>query len=128
MDDETFLERVRAQLGTDRRDAVDAVRATLSALGEQLSPQEAADLARQLPGELGDDLRQRAGDNPEALPIEQFYAKVARRQSPQAESDYAREQVRAVFATLSEVAASEELRDAASQLSRDYRTLLGAAR
>lgn len=125
MDADTFVDRTQQLLETDSREtAADAVHATLRTLGEQLSPEEVDDLAAQLPDGIHDHLRQDAGGDPEGLGIEGFYAKVGRRQSPQAEPDYAREQVRAVLTVLSEAVGREELRAASAQLSKDYRELL----
>lgn len=125
MDADTFVDRTQRLLDArTREDAADAVHATLRTLGEQLSPEEADDLAAQLPDGIHDHLRSDANGNPKDTDIEAFYAQVARRQSPQAQTDYAREQVRAVFTVLSEAVNAEELRAATAQLSKDYRELL----
>lgn len=125
MDADTFVDRTQRLLDTDtREDAADAVHATLRTLGEQLSPEEVDDLAAQLPDGIHDHLRHDAGGDPEGLDIESFYHKVGRRQSPQAQTDYAREQVRAVFTVLGEAISADELRAATAQLSKDYRELL----
>lgn len=129
MDADTFVDRTHELLATNsREDAADAVHATLRTLGEQLSPEEVGDLAAQLPDGIHDHLRQDAGGDPESLDIEEFYARVGRRQSPQAEPDYAREQVRAVFAVLGEAVGRDELQAASAQLPKNFRELLAPAK
>jgi uncharacterized protein (DUF2267 family) len=125
MDADAFVDRTRARLGADDRDeAAEAVHATLWTLGEQLSPEQADDLAARLPDGIHDHLRQGSVGDPEGLGTESFYTKVGRRQSPQAEADYARAQVQAVLAVLAEAVDAAALHRATAQLSTDYRELL----
>lgn len=128
MDAEVFLDRVQKRLGAPHRDeVVDVVRATLSTFGEQLSGGEAEDLAAELGGEIAGYLTQSASGKPDSLAVEDFYGKVAARQTIEVGVDQARQQAIAVLDTLAQAVDDDELRKATSQLSPEYQELLPSA-
>lgn len=128
MDDDTFLDRAQARLGSpDRDEAVAAVRATLCTFGEQLSGGEAEDLAAELGDEIGGYLTENAGGQPDDLDVGDFFEKVAARQSIEVGVDEARQQTMAVLGVLRQAVSEEELRNAGAQLSTEYEELLASA-
>ena len=70
---ETVSERTKA----DEDDAMDAVRAVLTTLGERLSEDQATDLAATLPGELSEQVT--AGESGEQFSEEEFISRVNQR-------------------------------------------------
>src|SRR5436190_760135 len=100
-----------------------ALRATLKTLGERLSGGEARDLAEELPGELADELYD--GMNAQSFHVDEFVHRVAEREG--VDDETARAHAKAVFAALGFIVSPGELRDVASELSKDYAPLLGAA-
>lgn len=128
MDAEKFLDHVQQRLGSPHRDeVVDAVRATLSTFGEQLSGGQAEDLASQLDDEIAAYLMESTEGQPDAVELEDFFEKVAARQPLQVGVDQARQQSVAVLGTLSEAVGESELRKAGSQLAKEYQELLSPA-
>lgn len=62
MTKDEFLRTVQERLGlVDKREAETAVRSVLAATADRLTPQEANDLAGQLPHEIADFVRRRPG-------------------------------------------------------------------
>jgi uncharacterized protein (DUF2267 family) len=128
MDAETFLDRAQQRLGTPHRDdAVVAVRATLLTFGEQLSGGQAEDLAAELDDEIGGYLTENAEGQPDDLDLEDFFEKVAARQSIEVGVEQAREQAIAVLDVLGDAVSEQELANAGAQLSTDYKELLTPA-
>ena len=104
-----------------RGDAERATESTLATLGERITPEEATDLASQLPGELGVPLR-RAIRYPKDFSAADFVNRVAERDGI-APND-ADKRVRAVLATLGEAVSEGQLEHVLSQLPTDYLELM----
>ena len=102
---EAFIVQVQDRGGfQDRGRAEAATRATLETLGERLSAAEAADVAAQLPADLGGHVGRQASRTspPSELGVEDFCRKVAERQGSDLSAEDAQAHVRAVFSTLRE--------------------------
>jgi uncharacterized protein (DUF2267 family) len=116
-----MMRLVSGRSGLTRRQADQAVTATLTVLAEALSAKETKDLLAQLPKSL----RERIPVTNEVLtlrPIE-FVARVG--ELVEAETtDGAESQVRAVFATLVEAVNAGEMHDVAEELGPEYAFLL----
>lgn len=104
----------------DHEHAEQAVRATLSVLGERLSG-EAADLAAQLPPELASALPTDGSVQRFGLP--EFYERVADREGLGCGPEQARQHARAVTAALRE-AVGPEYCQVLEQLPGDYADLM----
>ncbi|MFB2893069.1 DUF2267 domain-containing protein [Aerosakkonemataceae cyanobacterium BLCC-F50] len=113
-----------AQLGS-RDEAERAVRATLETLKERLVGDEAKDLASQLPAEIGEYLRGREGENGQAFSLQEFYQKVAEKES--VDPVTAATHARAVFSVLNTAVTPGEFADVRANLSPDYLDLLPSA-
>lgn len=115
-----FVELVqkRARLAT-RREALIAIEATLKTLGERLTDPEAAQLAAQLPVEIGRFLT--VVDTNKAFDLEKFYENVSLRES--IGQPMARDHARAVLSVVEETVSPGELRDVLAQLPDEYLTL-----
>ena len=120
MDTDQILDSVELMAGMDRDGARLAVDATLLTLAERVGRAAAAELARELPGELEAALI--AGpDASEPFDAEEFAHRTAAR--ARVNPGRGREFATAVLATLREdVAGIQELRD---RLPADYRPLFG---
>jgi uncharacterized protein (DUF2267 family) len=117
---------VAARAGVSRRYADEIILATLTALGERITPDETKDLLAQLPKKYKQHVN--AVSNPNAMSADEFVARVAELEGERAPSaDDARVHVRAVFVTLTEAVNTGELRDVLEQLSDDFAPLLGRA-
>jgi uncharacterized protein (DUF2267 family) len=112
---------VQQSAGIDTPDhAQQAVRATLTVLGQRLST-EATDLAAQLPPEFAQCLH---GDTQvERFDVAEFYRRVAAEEGPGCSPDQARQHARAVTAALRE-AVGAEYRHLLAQLPQDYADLM----
>jgi uncharacterized protein (DUF2267 family) len=120
MDYLQFLQSVELMAGLDRDDARLAAAATLLTMAERLGRTDAGELARTLPGELREPLAA-APETAESFDAEEFVRRTAAREGRTREQ--ARQDARAVFATLKEdVAAVDRLRD---RLPADYMSLFG---
>ena len=100
----------------DREHAEQAVRATLTVLGQRLST-EAADLAAQLPQPFADALP--TDGTVERFDVEEFYRRVAEQEGRGCSAQQARQHARAVLAALRE-AVGPEYRHVVDQLPDDY--------
>jgi uncharacterized protein (DUF2267 family) len=119
-----FVATVEREAGIPREEAERAVRATLTTLAERISRGEAEDLAEQLPPEVRGLLAD--GRDAESFGADEFLRRVAEREGtivPTAERH-----ARAVFAALGRAVSDDEITDMASELPRDYRRLVAAAR
>ena len=108
----------RARLGS-QGEAVRAIHATLETLGERITPQEAQDLAAQLPKEIGDYLKQ--GKGPQRFDLQEFFMRVGAKESE--EIPEAAFHARAVISVLVEAVTVAEMMDVIDQLPDDYRPL-----
>jgi len=124
MQETQMLSAVRdtAQL-PDQEHARDAVRATLSVLGQRLSGGEPHDLASQLPKGIADALPEKGAG--ERFGVDDFYQRVADAEAGDATPEDARRHARAVMAALKAGLAGREFDHIAEQLSPDFSDLLG---
>jgi uncharacterized protein (DUF2267 family) len=112
---------VQQSAGIDTHEhAEQAVRATLTVLGQRLST-EAGDLAAQLPSEFAECLR--GGGQAERFDLEEFYRRVAAEEGHGCTPEQARQHARAVTAALRE-AVGGEYTDLLAQLPGDYADLM----
>src|SRR4051812_40287330 len=107
----TGLVQNRAQLSS-RGDAVGAIRATLETLAERIDPNEAAQLASQLPKEIAYYLNASL-TVPQRFSFGQFCQRVAIRENVDLVA--ATQHAHAVFEVLQEAVSSGEIRDVRSQ-------------
>lgn len=115
---------VATRAEASRRHADEIILATLTALGECLTPDETKDLLAQLPKRYKQ--RVNAVSNPTPLTSEEFVARVAELEGARAPSvDEARVHARAVLTTLTEAVNAGEINDIVAQLGDDYSALLG---
>jgi len=122
MDYQTFTRTVARRAGLPPDEAERIEQATLRTLADRISGGEAQDLASQLPKPL-QDARRPPREEAEPFDVEEFVRRVAER------GNVTREEARtggaAVLTTLREAVTPGEFDDVASQLSSDYRTLIG---
>jgi uncharacterized protein (DUF2267 family) len=122
MDYKTFTKTAAERAGMPEDTAERVERATLRTLADRISGGEAQDLASQLPDPLKDSLRP-PGEQAESFDVDEFVRRVAER------ADVGREEARtgatAVLTTIREAVTSGEFEDVVSQLSQDYRELVG---
>lgn len=122
-----FLRRVEEQIAANRsvsdarREAENAITATLETLNERISGGEARDLAAQLPQEIQPALRPKA-EEAEGFSLEEFYRRVAEREGVDIET--ARIDASAVMRVLREAVTPGELDDVMAQLPKDFTFLL----
>jgi uncharacterized protein (DUF2267 family) len=113
---------VAERAGVSRRYADEIILATLTALGERLTPDETKDLLAQLPKKYQQHVH--AVPTPTPMNADEFVARVAELEGERAPSATdARAHVSAVFMTLGEAVNSGELRDIFEQLSDDFQPL-----
>ncbi|MFB2879391.1 DUF2267 domain-containing protein [Floridanema aerugineum] len=126
MQRDEFFKHVQsiAQLGS-HEEAERAVRATLETLKERIVGDEAKDLASQLPAEIGEYLRGREGENGQAFSLQEFYQKVAEKES--VDPVTAATHARAVVSVLNIAVTPGEFADIRANLSPDYLDLLPSA-
>ncbi len=119
MQHDQFIGQVqhRAQLSS-RGDAERAVRATLETLAERLAGGETADLAAQLPRELGEHLRRSGAGKGERFSLEEFYRRVGEREG--IEVGKAAYHARVVIEVLGEAVSMGEMRDVRAQLPVEF--------
>ncbi|CAL9573064.1 DUF2267 domain-containing protein [Streptomyces sp. enrichment culture] len=123
-----FLARVRERGEyRDQEEAAQITRAVLEVLGHRITPGEAADLAAQLPGDLGDVLTADAdGDRPtDRFGIEEFYRRVGERTGARPRT--AQWDASAVLSTLADAVSGGELNQIISQLPSSFAVLFGKA-
>ncbi|MEU2184164.1 DUF2267 domain-containing protein [Streptomyces thermolilacinus] len=121
-----FLARVRERGEyRDQEEAAHITRAVLEVLGHRITPGEAADLAAQLPGDLGDVLTA-DGDRPtDRFGIEEFYRRVGERTGARPRT--AQWDASAVLSTLADAVSGGELNQIISQLPSSFAVLFGKA-
>jgi uncharacterized protein (DUF2267 family) len=119
---ERFVAEVKnlAEVGTDE-EAQKAIRATLQTLKERLAGNEPSNLAAQLPPEIATFVEGEGGR--EAFSLEEFYGRVARKESVGDEE--AIKHARAVATVLQTAVTGGELDDVRSQLGNEYGELFG---
>jgi uncharacterized protein (DUF2267 family) len=122
MDYKTFTKTAAQRAGMPEDTAERVERATLRTLADRISGGEAQDLASQLPDPLKDSLRP-PREEAESFDVNEFVRRVAER------ADVDREEARtgaaAVLTTIREAVTPGEFEDVVSQLSQDYRELVG---
>ncbi|GAA3193889.1 DUF2267 domain-containing protein [Dactylosporangium siamense] len=118
MEERAFAAAVAEQAGLGKEEAADLTRATLEALGHQLSGGEVRDLALDLPDGLADSLPQHSG-GAHPVPLRDFVRQVSERTGlNEAE---ARRGARAVLTTLRRSVSSTHVQHALAQLPAEYR-------
>lgn len=100
-----------------------ATLATLQTFGEYISEGEAEDVAERLPDDYEETVTDRSDATPETFSTEGFVRSVARRERGDVDDEEATTHARAVFATLADAGAEDELRDVRAQLSNEFDTL-----
>jgi uncharacterized protein (DUF2267 family) len=123
MEERAFAAAVAEQAGLSREEAADLTRATLEALGRQLSGGEARDLALDLPSGLADSLPRRVG-GAHPVPLREFIHQVSARTGLN-EAEATRG-TRAVLATLDRAVDSPHVQHALTQLPAAYRRFSAA--
>ncbi len=116
-----FVQQVARRTGLDFNSAEGVAVATLRALVDRLSPQDAGQLLAQLPGELQRSVPVTQGVTP--LDPQAFVFRVAR--AERADRKTAREHVRAVFAVLRQAVSEGEMEDVFDALGQEWVDLLG---
>ncbi|HZG06533.1 MAG TPA: DUF2267 domain-containing protein [Streptomyces sp.] len=119
-----FLARVR-DLGeyADHDEAEHITRAVLEVFAPRITAGEVEDLAAQLPGPLGDVLRDNRAGRPETFGLEEFYRRVAERTGARPRT--AEWDASAVLSTVAEAISGGELNQVLSQLPSGYAVLFG---
>ena len=115
-----FIQNVQERAGVDRDEAQRAVEATLTALSERLTWQEAEHVAAQLPQDLQRCMETKSHEKRWSL--EQFLHEVASIEG--CDDDEARTHARAVVSTLAEAVSPGEMQDVLSQLPPAYGELM----
>lgn len=100
-------------------EAIHAIHATLSTLGQRLYGNEARHLAAQLPEEIGSYLTET--DRQESFSLRDFYQRVAEREH--AEMPDAVYHAHAVLSVVNEAVSPGEIADACAQLPEEFRQL-----
>jgi uncharacterized protein (DUF2267 family) len=108
----------RARLASNG-EAVHAIRATLTTLGERLFGEEAKNLAAQLPEEIGFYLKQ--ANAREAFSLKEFYQRVSTLEH--ADLPIAIYHARAVMSVLLDAVSPGEIADIRAQLPTEYNQL-----
>lgn len=123
---EEFTKTVQAVAELDSKEQAErATRATLETLSERLLGDEASNLAAQLPEEIGQCLRGRAGQTGERFDLAEFYQRVGQREGVDAPT--AAFHARAVFATINSAITPGEYEDIKSNLPDEYKALFAPA-
>ncbi len=120
MEERAFAATVAEQAGLGKEEAADLTRATLEALGNQLSGGEVRDLALDLPGGLADSLPRRSG-GAHPVPLRDFVRQVSERTGLN-EAEVTRG-AGAVLTTLGRTVDSPHVQHALAQLPAEYRRL-----
>jgi uncharacterized protein (DUF2267 family) len=121
---DAFISAVAHEAHAPRPEAERAVRATLQTLAERISTGEARDIAEQLPPPLR-PLLDSDGDA-EPFTIEEFLRRVAEREGA-GDIGTAEQHAAAVFAALGAAVSRDEIEDMASELPKEFDSLLLAA-
>ena len=101
--------------------AEQAIRATLTVLGQRILATEADDLAAQLPSEYAPCLRHQG--EPDRFDVQEFYRRVAAEEGAGCTPDQARQHARAVTSALREAIGAEYLH-ILDELPGDYADLM----
>jgi uncharacterized protein (DUF2267 family) len=120
---EEFVSRVADRERTDPDAARRTTEAVLETLAERIAGGEVDDLVARLPVELHPPLRrgrEHSGGTAQKMPLDVFLRRVAEREGPGVTPAEAREHTRAVFDTLREAIATEDLLDITVQLPAEY--------
>ncbi|MDG9703499.1 DUF2267 domain-containing protein [Streptomyces sp. DH37] len=119
-----FLARVR-ELGeyADQKEAEAVATAVLEVLASRITPKETEDLAAQMPGALGDVLRESRAEKAETFGVEEFCRRVAERTGARPRT--AEWDASAVLSTLARAVSGGELNQILSQLPSGYAVLFG---
>ncbi|WP_414754560.1 DUF2267 domain-containing protein [Anabaena sp. CCY 9910] len=121
-----FITHVQSLAQSNSRDeAQRATCATLETIKERISGEEAQTLAAQLPQELADCLRGRAGEPDESFNLQDFIMRVSRKEN--LEPTTTAIHVRAVFAVLQNAIRPEEFAKLHSHFSHDYEEMFGTS-
>jgi uncharacterized protein (DUF2267 family) len=117
-----FLARVQERLGfADMREAETATRSVLAALADRLTPEEANDLASQLPHEFADFLRGRPA-GVQKMDLDTFVNRV-RRDLDIETWQQAADVTRGVFSVTKQAVSEGEWEDVASQLPEELQEM-----
>ncbi|MEV4510647.1 DUF2267 domain-containing protein [Dactylosporangium sp. NPDC049525] len=121
MEERAFAAAVAEQAGLSKEEAADLTRATLEALGNQLSGGEVRDLALDLPSGLAQSLPERSG-GARPVPLREFVRQVSERTGLN-EAEVTRG-TRAVLTTLGQAVSGTHVQHALAQLPAEYRLLV----
>ncbi|WP_327010301.1 DUF2267 domain-containing protein [Dactylosporangium sp. NBC_01737] len=121
MEERAFAAAVAERAGLGKEEAADLTRATLEALGSQLSGGEARDLALDLPSGLAQSLPARSG-GAHPVPLRDFVRQVSERTGLN-EAEVTRG-TSAVLTTLGQAVSSTHVQHALAQLPAEYRRLV----
>jgi uncharacterized protein (DUF2267 family) len=122
MKDDEFISAVKTTSGIDDNDhCTDAIRATLTVLGQRVAGGQPHNLAAQLPATVGSYLPAEGAG--ESFSVDEFYERVA--QAEGCRTQDARRHARAVMAAIRSAVEPGEFEDLTAQLPGDYADLLG---
>lgn len=122
MQHDEFIGQVQARARLDSRGAGEqATRATLETLAQRLAGGLPSNLASQLPPEIG--LHLTRSDDVEQFGLQEFYERVAERQSPGTDLPQAAFHARVVLSVLDEALQGDLLGRVKDQLPDEYREL-----
>jgi uncharacterized protein (DUF2267 family) len=124
VDYESFVATVEQEAHASREEAERAIHATLRTLAERLTGGETRHVAAELPPGAAEWLRD--GNKAERFGLDEFVHRVAEREGVSEET--AKEHAKAVFAALGRALDEQELHDMISELPKDFRELVAAAR
>ncbi len=99
-------------------EAMSATRATLNTLAERLIGNEPADLASQLPDEIGELLKTGSAGKGERFDVKDFIARVSEREG--VPENQATHHAQVVMGVVGEAVSGGELEDVRGQLTDDY--------
>lgn len=115
-----FVDEASARIGVeDRGEAIRAIRAVLTTLGERLQAAEANDLAGPLPMEIDRFLRE--ADSGQRFSFEEYVDRVA--DIDEVDREVARTRAKRIVGLVSEVVPSGEMKQVRSQLPADFDAL-----
>jgi uncharacterized protein (DUF2267 family) len=120
---EQFIKTIQHKADLSWDDAEQAAHVTLQTLAERLSEGEARDIARQLPGDLGESLK--TDTNSEAFRGDEFLRRIGEREG--VDLDTAERLARAVFVALARTISEDELEDMLAELPKDFAPLFADA-
>jgi len=122
-----FIGQVQQRARLDSRGAAEqATRATLETLGERLSKGAAENLAAQLPHEIGEHLRRTASGTGDQIDLEDFFARVTRREGTGVDEPQAVFHARCVLEVVDEATTGDLLGKLQEQLPAEYDRLFSA--